>query len=582
VIATAGHVDHGKSTLVEALTGIDPDRFEEEKRRGLTIDLGFAWLTLTSGLEVGIVDVPGHERFIRNMLAGVGAVDAVLFVVAADEGWMPQSAEHLQIVEFLGVERGVVALTKTDAAGELADEAEREVREHLAGTTLESAPIVRVSARTGDGLDELLAALARVLDDAPRPDEALRPRLWIDRSFSIKGAGTVVTGTLSGGPLRAGQEVRILPDGRSARIRSMQTHGDDVRLATGPRRLAVNLAGLDRRLVGRGDALVADDWICSNRFAARLSRDDFKERGAYELFVGTAQSRCRMRFLGGGYAEVFGDRPLPIVPGDRFVIRDVGRWRTIAGGVVLDQTPGKLRRGDTAALAARDGLAGDDLAERIVAERGFVDRDRLEALTGRRSRYEGARIIDARYAARVEETVLAALDKHHRDQPLSPGLALEKIDVPSEVVMELLPRWNVVYDKGLLRLPSHSDDLDDVDRASADRLLSALRAAGASPPEIRTMGVSQQLARALERRGELVFLTPATAYPADVWHDIEERIVHLISERGPCTLAQLRDAIGTTRKYAVPIAEKLDERGVTRRRGDVRELGPRGRELAGR
>lgn len=592
VIATAGHVDHGKSTLVRALTGIDPDRFEEEKRRGLTIDLGFAWCTLPSGEEIGIVDVPGHERFIRNMLAGVGAVDAVLFVVAADEGWMPQSAEHLQILDFLGVQRGVIALTKTDIAGELADAAEEDVREHVRGTALQDAPIVRVSATTGAGLDELLAELDEALASLPAPSSEGRVRLWIDRSFTIKGAGTVVTGTLEGGTLRVGQEVRILPDDRRARVRSMQTHGHDIDEATGPRRLAVNLVGLDRRLVHRGDTLVADDWILTTRLAARLrpSKDGFKERGAYELFVGSAQQSCRMRFLSDEdepLAEVFVDRPLPVIPDDRFVIRDVGRWETVAGGVVIDQAPGRLRRGQTQTLEAREGLGHDALAERIVAERGFVARAELDMLVGRRSdeRVDGYAIDDA-FAERLAGAAHEAVRTLHAEQPLQPGMQIEALrttlGVPGDLLSELLPRWNFTQEGAIVRLPGHSGaTLTAEERNTANRALRLLRDADASPPEIDDVGLPQPLARALERAGELVFLTPTIAYPSDVWAQIERRVVGFIGDNGSATVSQIRDAIGTTRKYAVPLLEKLDATGVTRRKGDTRELGPRGRELAG-
>jgi len=611
VIATAGHVDHGKSTLVTALTGIDPDRFEEEKRRGLTIDLGFAWLTLPSGLEIGIVDVPGHERFIRNMLAGVGAVDAVLFVVAADEGWMPQSAEHLQILDFLGVERGVVALTKTDTAGELADEAELDVREHLTGTPFEDTPIVRVSAKTGDGLDDLVNALDAVLGDAPAPEEDQRVRLWIDRSFSIKGAGTVVTGTLEGGPLRIGQEVRIVPDGRSARIRSMQTHGQQAEVATGPRRLAVNLVGLDRRLVHRGDALVADEWVVSDRFAARLrpSGDDFKERGAYELFVGSAQASCRLRSLSDErdpLVEIFTSRQLPIIPSDRFVIRDVGRWATVAGGVVIDAQPSKLRRDDEAVLTdlrTRETLRGGDLAAWIVRKRGVVTWDELRAASGLGDATIGDGVSEASgfsqdgyiFARETERslyvTIVDALREFHAQHPLEGGMPFTAVQelagIPSGAfdvwIADMQEDHVLIVDGSLLRLPEHSGtELSADDRLVADRALDTLRDAATSPPELRDVGLSAELARALERNGKLVFLTPTTAYPADVWHDIERRVVGFIVDNGSATVAQIRDAVGTTRKYAVPLLEKLDATGVTRRKGDVRELGPRGRELAER
>jgi len=615
VVGTAGHVDHGKSTLVQALTGIDPDRFDEEKRRGLTIDLGFAWYTLPSGLPIGIVDVPGHERFIRNMLAGVGAIDAVLFVVAADEGWMPQSAEHLQILDFLGVDRGVVALTKTDIAGELADAAEDDVREHLRGTALEDAPMVRVSAKTGDGLDELSEALDEALRALPDEEETGRVRLFIDRSFTITGAGAVVTGTLSAGRITVGDEVTILPDKRRARVRSLQTHGEQVQTAEAPRRLAVNLVGIDRRLIHRGDVIVCDPWILADRFAARLFaarelRHPLKQKGAYELFVGTAQTRCRLRFLeevdelapgSSALAIISTDLALPVIPHDRFVIRDVGRWETVAGGYVIDQDPPKRLSGADSYLddlRAREGLHGTVLAEWILQRDLVMDQERLMMLAGTGPRQVGkARLdmmVDGFYFARgsremLERRLTDALAAYHEAHPLAAGMPLSEakdvlgIDACAVEALfaEIEEHRGVDVDGNVVRLPGHSGpELTVAERNAANRALRMLRDADASPPELDNVGLSQQLARALERAGELVFLTPSIAYPSDIWSDIEHRVVGFITDNGSATVSQIRDTIGTTRKYAVPLLEKLDATGVTRRKGDVRDLGPRGRDLA--
>ena len=308
VIGTAGHVDHGKSTLVTRLTGIDPDRFEEEKRRGLTIDLGFAWLTLPSGREVGLVDVPGHERFIRNMLAGAGGITACLFVVAANEGWMPQSAEHLTALEVLGVSHGVVALTKSDTVdAETVELARMEAAEHLEGSCLEGAPIVACSGATGEGLDELVDALDAVLAAAPAPLDAGRPRLWIDRVFTISGAGTVVTGTSSGGSFAAGDEVETSPVSRRARIRTVQSHKKEVASIGPGNRVALNLAGLDRGAAARGDAVVRPgQWRPTNEVdaivripAAHITGHgtELTEKGSHLLYAGSAETRVHVRLL---------------------------------------------------------------------------------------------------------------------------------------------------------------------------------------------------------------------------------------------------------------------------------------------
>lgn len=618
VVGTAGHVDHGKSTLVVALTGIDPDRFEEEKRRGLTIDLGFAWCTLPSGAEIGIVDVPGHERFIRNMLAGVGSIDAALFVVAADEGWMPQSAEHLQILDFLDVRRGVVAITKADLADDATLELVRDdVRRHLAGTALAGAPIVAVSGTTRAGLDDLLAALDGVLGEAGAPPDHGRPRLFVDRSFTITGSGTVVTGTLTGGSLATGDIVTVLPSGRQARIRSLQTHREPVTTAVPGSRVAANLVGLERTDVGRGEVVVRDRFILTRRFAARLraARDlgrGLSERGAYELYAGSAQCPCRLRFLEADgdlvpgatvLAEIYSSSAMPLVPGDRFVVRDVGRWETVAGGVVLDHDPPRLRRGDADAaerLRSREGLRGAALAVRVVSERGAVDAQELAALADAGAAdvealgsapgvvRAGSFLVDRAAADDLRERAVAIVSEHHRARPLEPGMPAEalrgRLGLDPAPFDQLLELWSatehVVREGAAVRLAQHGESLGPEDRSTADTALEKIRLAGPTPPELAAVGLSPGLAKALERAGEVVLVTPRIAYPADVWRDIERRVVDLIVEGGPATVAQVRDAIATSRKYAVPVLERLDSIGITRRRGDLRELGPRGKAMA--
>lgn len=355
VIGTAGHVDHGKSALVERLTGIDPDRFAEEKRRGLTIDLGFAWLTLPSGEEIGLIDVPGHERFIKNMLAGAGGISLCLFVVAANEGWMPQSAEHLAIVDVLGISSGVVALTKADTLddGDL-DLVRVEIEERLAHSSLAGAPIVACSAITGSGIDELVAEIDRVVAAATLPPDEGRPRLWVDRVFTMAGAGTVVTGTLAGGSLSVGDEVEIAPDRRRARIRTIQTHKRDVPAIPPGDRVALNLAGLERQGAARGNAVVRPgQWRPTQRVDALirvLPRDvsgaehEVSERGAHLLYVGSAETPIRLKLLEtdrvrageSALAQIFLRDQLPLKRGDRFVLRDAGRVLTFGGGEVLD------------------------------------------------------------------------------------------------------------------------------------------------------------------------------------------------------------------------------------------------------
>src|SRR5947209_4465983 len=359
VVATAGHVDHGKSTLVLALTGMDPDRFAEEKTRGLTIDLGFAWTALPSGRELALVDVPGHVRFIKNMLAGVGAVDACLFVVAATEGWKPQSEEHLRILELLGVAHGAVALTKVGLVDEeWAELARMDVAERVAGTFLEGAEVVAVDGVSGLGLDGLAAALDRLLEITPAAQDRQRPRLWVDRSFAAKGSGTVVTGTLTGGALDVDEELMLVPGHRGGRaqrvrVRALQSHQRPLPRVGPGHRVAVNLAGISHDRVQRGDALVRPGmWHatrtvdCSLTVLSSLDHE-VSRRGAFNAYIGSGEHPVRLRLLGAdalapgeaGPARVHLPVALPLLPGDRYVLRESGRSETVGGGEVLDVDP---------------------------------------------------------------------------------------------------------------------------------------------------------------------------------------------------------------------------------------------------
>ncbi|MGH8902562.1 MAG: selenocysteine-specific translation elongation factor, partial [Egibacteraceae bacterium] len=368
VVCTAGHVDHGKSTLVRALTGMEPDRFAEERRRGLTIDLGFAWTQIGDPpITVAFVDLPGHERFVGNMLAGAGPVSLALFVVAADEGWMPQSQEHLDILDLLGVRHGLVALTKADTVDEdtIAIGAEL-VREQLEATAFADVEITPVSAVTGEGLDHLAERLAFALAKAPEAPDLGRPRLWIDRSFSIKGAGTVVTGTLGGGRLRVGDELAVLPGRRTARVRGLQALQAGIDEAAPGSRVAVNLTGLDRAEAARGDALgrpgqwravrSLDAWVRA------LPGQQIGRKGAWHLHAGSAERNARIYPLAGervgddGFARVVLDRAVALVAGDRFVLREAGRHTTAGGGLVLDADPSARPRGRAARVARGDQL----------------------------------------------------------------------------------------------------------------------------------------------------------------------------------------------------------------------------------
>jgi selenocysteine-specific elongation factor len=609
VVATAGHVDHGKSSLILRLTGIDPDRWAEEKRRGLTIDLGFAWCTLPSGREIGFVDVPGHERFVRNMLAGVGPVRLVLFVVAADEGWKPQSEEHLAIVDVLGADGGVVALTKSDLVDEesvgLAIE---DVRDRLRGTVLRDAPIVPCSSQTGEGLDGIAEALDAMVGSAPDPAEDERQRLFVDRIFTVTGAGTIVTGTLTGGRLVVGQEVELLPAGGTGRIRGLQTHKRSIQEARPVSRVAANLVGVDREGLGRGDVLgLPGQWRPTRTFEVRLRpvrglAHPLTTRGAYKVYAGSAERGARIRLYGTGgltdpegcFARIRVSDPLVLDVHDRFVVRDAGRRETVAGGVVLDMDP-PIRPGPAALLrlGGRERAARGDLPPLLVSEAGAVRASDVIVLTGTRpSAIDGAERTGAWWVAkdvvdRVSAALEAALAAFHKDNPLDEGLelararalvlrSLEEAGAPGNGSLSdaLLSAFSesgrVVREGSTVRLASHAASLAGRED-EAGRLVRAVADAEPTPPtvkELASAGFAPEVIEAAARAGMLVRLsrdlvmTPGLVARA-------EALVRGSGKEG-ITVSAFREAMGTSRKYALPLLEHLDQAKVTVRRGDLR------------
>jgi len=602
VIGTAGHVDHGKSALVERLTGIDPDRFEEEKRRGLTIDLGFAWLTLPSGNEIGLIDVPGHERFIKNMLAGAGGISVCLFVVAANEGWKPQSAEHLSILHVLGITSGVVALTKSDTVdSEALDFVTLEVREQLATSALANAPIVPCSAMTGDGINELIVALDRVVSSTPPVPDLGRPRLWVDRVFTISGAGTVVTGTLAGGALTVGDEVEVAPAGRKARVRTIQSHKKEVRHASPGTRVALNLAGLERQGAARGDAIVRPgQWRPTHVIDAALevlqarltgTKHILTEKGAHLLYVGSAETPARVRLIDGdairpgesGFARLFLRDDLPLARGDRFVLRDAGRVLTFGGGRVLDPRP--ARRPDAQLLQRLVGATPEEALSAFVATEGTaavtdaLTRSGAHEVGGAEVVQLDSVLVSEDYLARLLETVRDAVQNHHSQHPLERGIPKESLRALTHLTSTafealLLRDPGLVQEAGTVRSQEHSGSLPLEQQRARDQIVARIEAGGMSPPLITELGADPALLRALMEAGDLVrvgdfYLT------ADQAGKIRSEVRGAIAHSGPLTVAQIRDLLGTSRKYAVPLCEWLDSTGATRRQGDMRHLGPR-------
>ncbi len=566
VVATAGHVDHGKSTLVLALTGMDPDRFAEEKARGLTIDLGFAWTTLTSGRELAFIDVPGHVRFLKNMLAGVGAVDACLFVVAATEGWKPQSEEHLRILQLLGVSHGLIALTKVGLVDDDTRELTRmELEDQVAGTFLEGAPIVDVDVLAGRGVDDLRTALDALLAITPASVDRNRPRLWVDRVFAAKGSGTVVTGTLAGGGLAVDDELVILPSLQKVRVRglqSLQRQRDQVEPGS---RVAVNLSGVAHDEVHRGHALVRPgQWRPTRTFDAALAVLDsldhpVSRRGAYQVYLGSGEHAVRLRVLGeeaiapGKVGAIRLHLPVPVtlLPGDRFIVRESGRDETVGGGEVLDVAP------VLAASKARPSRSVD----RVVAERGWVSADDLERMTGERREPNVGRWV---VAPAAREAALAELRAAIEGAgPLGVDRA-GLTDRQRAVVPQL---EGVVVEGGRIRPAEAVDPLAD------HPFVAALEASPWAPPE--PTGVNRAELAELVRRGLVVEREGVYFAPSAI--DAGAALVARLLAENPegVTVAQVRDGLGTTRKHALPLLAHFDAAGVTRRRGDLRIGGPR-------
>ena len=564
VVATAGHVDHGKSSLVQALTGTNPDRFEEERRRGLTIDLGFAHTTLANGEGVSFIDVPGHVRFLRNMLAGVGGVDACMFVVAATEGWKPQSEEHLRILELVGLRHGLVALTKSDLVDdEWRELQEMDVRDHLAGTFLADAPIVAVSATTGDGMDDLRTALATLVATTPASLDRGRPRLWIDRVFAAKGSGTVVTGTLTGGAIAADD---LLHAGEhSVRVRSVQSHGERHDSIGPGNRVALNLVGVDHTELRRGDAIVKPaHWRPTARFDASLtvlaSLDHVvSRRGAYAAYIGSGEFPVKLRVLGSqslapgnsGQVRLHLGTELPLLPGDRFVLRESGRDETVGGGEVLDVAP----------VRPASKAQPDRSVDRVIDERGWVTADDLEAMTGeRREPTVGAWVVSPVAFATTQASVrarIAAADEL--------GFDVASLDERERATVATLE--GVAVEAGRARPVEAKDPLAD------HPFLATLLAGGTAPPD--PSGIDKTQLRELVRRKLVVERDGLYFHPSAIDNAARAAAELLRANPEGFTMSQFREALANTRKHAVPLATELDARGITRRREEVRIPGPK-------
>lgn len=623
VIATAGHVDHGKSALILALTGMDPDRLREEKERGMTIDLGFAWLQLPSGIETGIVDVPGHERFIRNMLAGVGSVRISLFVVAANEGFRPQSVEHLAILDLLGVQHGLVAVSKTDLVDEETLElAIMDVKEHLAPTSLKGFPILPVSSTTKRGLPELVSELDNVINQAPKPKDVNRPRLWADRVFTIKGAGTVVTGTLMDGKLRTEMEVELLPpgagEGLKARIRGLQTHKHSAQEVPPGTRVAVNLSGVDSGQLERGALLCAagggrtSDVLHTKVRILESLEHEVRDRAALKLYLGAREVEARLDILEGKglgpgderFCQFLLTEPIACEAQDRFILRDATRRETIGGGVVLDaqaQRTTKRKAGTLLkSLSLSESSKAQPLLEALLAKQPIAPLASLaEALRVPPKETEAAleALIEQGKAVRFTSVVLAsgkwkalgeesgkALTEHHKKFRLSLGMPKEQLrtklsldkGVYDEVLAGMVKKGTLVLEGSIVRLPGHAVTYSPVEEKALGHVLTFCEASPYSPPDVPALwkepGFTKEVLQAAVEQGKLVKVSEDIVFARQAYETMRARIVEQIEKEGKITVAIVRDLFGTSRKYALPLLEHFDAIGLTQRVGDDRIL----------
>ena len=626
IIGTAGHVDHGKSTLVKALTGTDPDRLPEEKKRQITIDLGFAVLNLTApngdNIQAGIVDVPGHEDFVRNMIAGIGSIDLALFVVAADDGWMPQSEEHLQILNYLGVQRAVIALTKSDLGQ--TEIVTNQIRERLSGTLFADSLIVSTSVRTRTGIQNLVNALASELAKTEPQRDIYKPRLFVDRVFTLHGIGTVATGTLTGGPLRRGQQIVVYPANLETRIRSIQSHGHELEVAQSGMRTAINLSDLGVDQIKRGDVVTLPSCGApsstlivlikkmSRIYDEKIVTHSLKNGSSIYVHHGTSRIAGRIRFRENGSLAAGGEKvahlqlasPIFAFSGDHFVLRDSSEQNTIAGGTVLDPDADPsnfrsaahielLRERVTAPrdvdVCVRSQLKRDAFAEckTLLVKSNFGADEIRKALS--RLGQHGEVVLaddivaDASYWHDLINSAARIIDRAHQQSPERRGVDLSELRAELETISDKLfgaviselTRNGFARSENQIGRVSHRPSLPLELVSAAENIRAALSAKRFGPPDRKTFSQDryvQQALRFLIDQGEIVEISSEIVVLRESAEQMQNAITELLSKRGSATASQVRQKIGTTRRVIIPFLEYLDRIGVTRRIGDERVL----------
>lgn len=628
IIGTAGHIDHGKTSLIKALTGQDTDRLKEEKERGISIDLGFAHLDLPDGTPAGIVDVPGHERFIRNMLAGAHGMDLVLFTVAADDGVMPQTEEHLDILHLLGVKLAIFLITKADLASpSRIQEVDEEIRILTLGTLLEDSPIIPFSVMTGQGLAELRAQISQMLQNCNKLVPNGYFRLPVDRAFVLQGHGVVVTGTALSGEIKNGDRVRCLPGDQTFRVRNLQVHNRSVNVAGWGQRIALNLSGQEKTLLGRGHVICHEKLTrTSDRFDSLLevrpaATKGIKNHQRVRVHLGTAERLAKLILLGSKekvepkestYCQVTLSDPLLVLRGDHFIIRDETAQRTLGGGIVVHPWAKKHKRGEPELQEMLESLhskntpelvegflnESDDFALPIDPIHQFLNlreediRDRIDKVkTIRTFSTEGEKLYTTEKKwQRLKETILKALQDFHTSHPLVPGMDME--EVRAKLPYSISPRLFrflvgilatekiAARDGNLLRLPQHRIQLRDEERITMEKIKRLLRSSPLAPPDLKQMekdlGVGRgkliEVIRVMERDKTVVQVATELYYLPDCVDKVRGVLYKYLADKSEITAATFRDLLGSSRKYAIALLEHFDREGVTVRIGDARRL----------
>jgi selenocysteine-specific elongation factor len=627
VIGTAGHVDHGKSTLIAALTGTHPDRLKEEQAREMTIELGFGWMTLPNGEEIGIVDVPGHRDFIENMLSGIGGIDAALLVIAADEGVMPQTREHLAILDLLQIPAGLIVLTKIDLAPDPVwlDLIETDIRAAISGTIMEDAPVIRVSAKTKTGLESLLSSLQVLLQQKPPRLDLNRPRLSIDRVFSMSGFGTVVTGTLLDGQLALGDEVEILPSEQEGRVRGLQTHKKKEERAVPGSRTAVNISGVETDAIQRGEVVVhPGQYQATRRIDARFRllkevSSSLKHNSEVKFFVGASETIATLRLLGTeelnpgeeGWIQIELREPVVAVSGDRYILRRPSPGETLGGGVIVDHQPkGRHKRFDENILRSLESLSQGTpadvfleaaLALNIASIKEVVTRSRLEtadAETALKELVDAGSLIpleagmpaitgDVLVIARphwksLHEKILQTVESYHTKYPLRRGMPREELKSRlrlsprafSAILNKLMADHSLTDYSAFIAQPEHEVKFDHGQQAKVQALMRRFEQNPYSPPVVKELQteVDEEILNALIERDELIPVSPDVIFRRQDYDVMVAKIKKEIQQKEKITLREVRDLFNTSRKYAQALLEHLDMAGITLRDGDFRKL----------